>query len=153
MLPYIIDTIARFVNYLFSLNQIWHLTNEIFMLVMSPGTMANLICMLTHCRQTNKQGGAKQGGCEVIMGNQSHLYLWAWGEVPQVRSFISILKIYTYRIVHWNKNPIWRASEHSHISGFIRYPESRGKSWNLISIPGIFLKFISHGKVMEFDQH
>ncbi|XP_053639228.1 uncharacterized protein [Cherax quadricarinatus] len=46
-------------------------------LFVPSGTMANLICVLTHCWGR---------GSEVIVGDQSHLHLWAQGGIAQVGS-------------------------------------------------------------------
>ncbi|XP_042238815.1 probable low-specificity L-threonine aldolase 2 [Homarus americanus] len=46
-------------------------------LLVPSGTMANLICVLTHCWGR---------GSEVIVGDQSHLHLWAQGGIAQVGS-------------------------------------------------------------------
>ncbi|XP_045601273.1 uncharacterized protein [Procambarus clarkii] len=46
-------------------------------LFVPSGTMANLICVLTHCWGR---------GSEIIVGDQSHLHLWAQGGIAQVGS-------------------------------------------------------------------
>ena len=40
-------------------------------LMVASGTMANLVCVLTHCRR----------GEEVILGNQSHTFLYEAGSM------------------------------------------------------------------------
>ncbi|KAA0200395.1 hypothetical protein HAZT_HAZT004520 [Hyalella azteca] len=44
-------------------------------LLVPSGTMANLICVLTHCWMR---------GSEVILGDQSHLHVWAQGGIAQI---------------------------------------------------------------------
>ena len=47
-------------------------------LLVPSGTMAKLICVLTHCWTR---------GSEVILGDQSHLHVWAQGGMAQVSCF------------------------------------------------------------------
>ncbi|XP_042862149.1 probable low-specificity L-threonine aldolase 2 [Penaeus japonicus] len=46
-------------------------------LYVPSGTMANLVCVLTHCWSR---------GSEIVVGDQSHLNLWAQRGVPQIGS-------------------------------------------------------------------